>query len=47
MWYRQACPPGVGQGLKPPIFIKSGDIIELGIEGPGEQRKAKGVVILF
>ncbi|MGE4612198.1 MAG: fumarylacetoacetate hydrolase family protein [Paracoccaceae bacterium] len=32
-------PPGVGMGLKPPTYLKPGDIIELGIEGLGEQRQ--------
>ena len=32
-------PPGVGLGMKPPRFLKAGDVITLGIEGLGEQRK--------
>ena len=33
-------PPGVGLGLKPqPIFLQSGDVVELGIEGLGTQRQ--------
>ena len=32
-------PPGVGMGQKPPHFLKAGDIVELGIEGLGEQRQ--------
>ncbi len=32
-------PPGVGLGLKPPQFLKPGDVMELGIEGLGEQRQ--------
>ena len=32
-------PSGVGLGFKPPIFLKAGDVIELGIEGLGEQRQ--------
>lgn len=32
-------PPGVGMGLKPPTYLKPGDVIELGIEGLGEQRQ--------
>ncbi|MBC7891484.1 MAG: fumarylacetoacetate hydrolase family protein, partial [Sphingobacteriaceae bacterium] len=32
-------PPGVGLGLKPPVFLKPGDVMELGIEGLGEQRQ--------
>ena len=30
-------PPGVGLGQKPPIYLKVGDKISLGIEGLGEQ----------
>ncbi|MEP1515383.1 MAG: fumarylacetoacetate hydrolase family protein, partial [Nitratireductor sp.] len=30
-------PPGVGQGLKPPRYLKPGDMVELGIEGLGSQ----------
>jgi 2,4-diketo-3-deoxy-L-fuconate hydrolase len=29
-------PPGVGLGLKPPVFLQPGDVVELGIEGLGE-----------
>ena len=32
-------PAGVGLGFKPPIYINAGDVIELGIEGLGEQRQ--------
>jgi 2-keto-4-pentenoate hydratase/2-oxohepta-3-ene-1,7-dioic acid hydratase in catechol pathway len=32
-------PPGVGMGMKPPRFLKPGDVIELGIEGLGQQRQ--------
>jgi 2,4-didehydro-3-deoxy-L-rhamnonate hydrolase len=32
-------PAGVGLGFKPPVFLKAGDVIELGIEGLGEQRQ--------
>jgi 2-keto-4-pentenoate hydratase/2-oxohepta-3-ene-1,7-dioic acid hydratase in catechol pathway len=32
-------PAGVGLGFKPPIFLKAGDVVELGIEGLGEQRQ--------
>jgi 2-keto-4-pentenoate hydratase/2-oxohepta-3-ene-1,7-dioic acid hydratase in catechol pathway len=32
-------PPGVGMGMKPQIFLKPGDIMELGIEGIGEQKQ--------
>ena len=29
-------PAGVGQGRKPPIFLKPGDVVSLGIDGLGE-----------
>ncbi len=32
-------PPGVGMGMKPPQFLKPGDVMTLGIEGLGEQRQ--------
>ncbi len=32
-------PPGVGMGMKPPVFLKPGDVIELGIQGLGKQRQ--------
>lgn len=32
-------PPGVGMGLKPPRYLKDGDVVELGIEGLGTQRQ--------
>lgn len=32
-------PPGVGLGLKPPQFLKAGDVVELGIAGLGQQRQ--------
>ena len=33
-------PPGVGLGIKPtPIFLKKGDVMELTIEGLGQQRQ--------
>lgn len=32
-------PPGVGLGLKPPRFLKAGDVVELGIDGLGQQRQ--------
>ncbi|TCP96385.1 2-keto-4-pentenoate hydratase/2-oxohepta-3-ene-1,7-dioic acid hydratase in catechol pathway [Sphingomonas sp. PP-F2F-A104-K0414] len=31
-------PPGVGMGMKPPKFLDTGDVIELGIEKLGRQR---------
>ena len=30
-------PPGVGAGMKPPVFLKAGDTLRLGIAGLGEQ----------
>ncbi|RWM20725.1 fumarylacetoacetate hydrolase family protein [Mesorhizobium sp.] len=32
-------PPGVGLGMKPPVFLKPGDVVELGIEGMGQQKQ--------
>ena len=32
-------PPGVGLGMKPPQYLKPGDVVTLGIEGLGEQRQ--------
>lgn len=32
-------PAGVGLGFNPPIYLKAGDVVELGIEGLGEQRQ--------
>jgi len=32
-------PPGVGLGMNPQVFLKPGDVVELGIEGLGEQRQ--------
>ncbi|TIO73440.1 MAG: fumarylacetoacetate hydrolase family protein [Mesorhizobium sp.] len=32
-------PPGVGLGMKPPVFLKAGDVVELGIEGMGQQKQ--------
>jgi 2,4-didehydro-3-deoxy-L-rhamnonate hydrolase len=37
-------PPGVGMGMKPPLFLKKGDVMTLSIEGLGEQRQ---VVVPF
>jgi 2-keto-4-pentenoate hydratase/2-oxohepta-3-ene-1,7-dioic acid hydratase in catechol pathway len=30
-------PPGVGLGMKPPMFLKAGDIVTLGVSGLGTQ----------
>ena len=32
-------PPGVGLGMKPPVFLKEGDVIELGIDKLGSQKQ--------
>jgi 2-keto-4-pentenoate hydratase/2-oxohepta-3-ene-1,7-dioic acid hydratase in catechol pathway len=32
-------PPGVGLGMKPPRFLKAGDVMRVGIEGLGEQKQ--------
>ncbi|MGR8926498.1 fumarylacetoacetate hydrolase family protein [Rhizobium leguminosarum] len=32
-------PPGVGMGLKPPRYLKAGDVVELSIEGLGTQKQ--------
>jgi 2,4-diketo-3-deoxy-L-fuconate hydrolase len=32
-------PPGVGLGMKPPQYLKPGDVITLGIQGLGEQKQ--------
>ncbi len=32
-------PPGVGLGMKPPLYLQPGDVVTLGIEGLGEQRQ--------
>ena len=37
-------PPGVGLGMKPPVYLKKGDVMMLGIEGLCEQRQ---VVVPF
>jgi 2,4-didehydro-3-deoxy-L-rhamnonate hydrolase len=33
-------PAGVGLGMKPPLFLKPGDVMRLGIDGLGEQRQS-------
>lgn len=32
-------PPGVGLGMKPPQYLKAGDVVELEIEGLGKQKQ--------
>ena len=33
-------PPGVGMGMKPPVYLKAGDEVTLGIEGLGTQKQS-------
>jgi 2,4-diketo-3-deoxy-L-fuconate hydrolase len=33
-------PPGVGMGFKPPVFLRAGDVMRLGVEKLGEQRQS-------
>jgi 2-keto-4-pentenoate hydratase/2-oxohepta-3-ene-1,7-dioic acid hydratase in catechol pathway len=32
-------PPGVGHGKKPPVYLRAGQVVTLGVEGLGEQRQ--------
>lgn len=32
-------PPGVGMGQKPPVYLRAGDVVELGVAGLGHQRQ--------
>ena len=32
-------PPGVGLGMKPPVYLKPGDVMELAIDGLGRQKQ--------
>ena len=32
-------PPGVGMGFDPPVWLRPGDVMELGIDGLGSQRQ--------
>jgi 2-keto-4-pentenoate hydratase/2-oxohepta-3-ene-1,7-dioic acid hydratase in catechol pathway len=32
-------PPGVGLGMKPPLYLAEGDVMELGVTGLGTQRQ--------
>jgi 2,4-diketo-3-deoxy-L-fuconate hydrolase len=32
-------PPGVGHGRKPPVYLRAGQVVRLGVEGLGEQRQ--------
>ena len=33
-------PPGVGHGKKPPVYLREGNVVRLGVEGLGEQRQS-------
>jgi 2,4-didehydro-3-deoxy-L-rhamnonate hydrolase len=32
-------PPGVGHGQKPPVYLREGNVVRLGVQGLGEQRQ--------
>jgi 2-keto-4-pentenoate hydratase/2-oxohepta-3-ene-1,7-dioic acid hydratase in catechol pathway len=32
-------PPGVGHGMKPPVYLKAGNVMRLGVQGLGEQQQ--------
>jgi 2,4-diketo-3-deoxy-L-fuconate hydrolase len=32
-------PPGVGHGMKPPVYLRAGNEVRLGVAGLGEQRQ--------
>ena len=32
-------PPGVGMGQKPPVYLRPGQVMDLGIDGLGQQRQ--------
>ncbi|HET7695698.1 MAG TPA: fumarylacetoacetate hydrolase family protein [Vicinamibacterales bacterium] len=32
-------PPGVGHGMKPPVYLREGNDVRLGVQGLGEQRQ--------
>jgi 2,4-diketo-3-deoxy-L-fuconate hydrolase len=32
-------PPGVGLGQKPPVYLRAGQTMRLGVDGLGEQRQ--------
>jgi 2,4-diketo-3-deoxy-L-fuconate hydrolase len=32
-------PAGVGLGFKPPVYLKPGDVMELGIDGLGQSKQ--------
>ena len=32
-------PPGVGHGMKPPVYLRAGNVVTLGVQGLGEQKQ--------
>jgi 2,4-didehydro-3-deoxy-L-rhamnonate hydrolase len=32
-------PPGVGHGMKPPVYLRAGNVVRLGVAGLGEQQQ--------
>ena len=32
-------PPGVGHGMKPPVYLRAGNVMRLGVDGLGEQKQ--------
>jgi len=32
-------PPGVGLGQKPPVYLRQGNVVRLGVAGLGEQQQ--------
>jgi 2,4-diketo-3-deoxy-L-fuconate hydrolase len=32
-------PPGVGHGKKPPVYLRAGNVVRLGVQGLGEQQQ--------
>ncbi len=32
-------PPGVGHGMKPPVYLRAGSVVRLGVARLGEQRQ--------
>ena len=32
-------PPGVGHGMKPPVYLQPGDVVRLSVEGLGLQQQ--------
>jgi|TARA_B110001450_G_scaffold171525_1_gene159983 ureidoglycolate lyase/2,4-diketo-3-deoxy-L-fuconate hydrolase len=39
-------PPGVGLGMNPPLYLKTGDVMRLGISGLGEQQQTVASTVL-